>query len=62
MFNGTTLTLNSEVDQDTIWESDKNTRKHHTQESQEVSPSPSGDHMAASNRQDSIIKTNVNHK
>ena len=31
----------------TIWESDKNTRKHHTQESQEVSPFPAGAHKAA---------------
>ena len=45
---------------DTIWESYKNTRKHHTQESQEVSPFPVGDHKATRNRQDSIIKTNVN--
>ena len=28
-------------DQDTIWERDKNTRKHNMQESQEVSPFPS---------------------
>ena len=27
---------------DTIWESDKNTRKHHSQESQGVSPFPAG--------------------
>ena len=47
---------------DTIWESDKNTRKHHTQESQEVSPFPAGDHKAARNRYDSIIKTNKQHK
>ena len=40
---------------DTLWESDKNTRKHHTQESKEASPFPAGDHKAASNRQDSII-------
>ena len=33
--------------QDTVWESDKNTREHHTQESQEVSPFPAGDHKAA---------------
>ena len=26
--------------QDTVWESDKYTRKHHTQESQDVSPFP----------------------
>ena len=34
---------------DIIWESDKSTRKHHTQESQEVSPFPAGDHRAARN-------------
>ena len=39
---------------DTIWESDKNTRKHHTQESQEVSAYPAGDHKPARNRQDSM--------
>ena len=39
---------------DTIWESDKYTRKHHTQESQVVSPFPAGDHKAAMNRQDSM--------
>ena len=33
--------------QDTVRESDKNTRKHHIQESQEVSPFPAGDHKAA---------------
>ena len=47
---------------DTIWESDKNTRKHRIQESQEVSRFPAGDDKAARNRQDSIIKTNVKHK
>ena len=31
--------------QDTIWESDKNTRKNHTQEGQEVSLFPAGDHQ-----------------
>ena len=51
MFNGTNLTLSSDVDQDT--------RKHDTQESKEVSPFPAGDHKAARNRQDSIIKTNM---
>ena len=40
--------------QDTTWESDKNTRKHHIQESQEVSPFPAGDHKAAMNRQESM--------
>ena len=43
--------------QDTTWESDKNTRKHHTQESQEASPFPAGDHKAAMNRQDSTTDT-----
>ena len=38
--------------QDTIWESDKNTRKHHIQENQEVNPFPAGDHKAARNKQD----------
>ena len=47
---------------DTIWERDTNTRKHHTQESQEVSSFLAGDHKAAKNRQDSIIETNVKHK
>ena len=38
----------------------KNARKHHTQESQEVSPFPAGDHKAAMNRQDSM--TDMKHK
>ena len=46
--------------QDTTWESDKNTSKHHTQESQEASPFPAGDNMAAMNRQESM--TNTKHK
>ena len=36
--------------QDTIWESDKNTRKHHTHKMQEVSPFPVGD-LKASKKQ-----------
>ena len=44
--------------QDTICESDENTRKHHTQE---VSSFP-GDHKAARNRQDSIAKTKLKRK
>ena len=36
---------------DTAWESDKNTGKYHTQESQEVCPFPVGDHKAARNKQ-----------
>ena len=43
--------------QDTIWERDKNTRQHHTQESQEVSPFPAGIHKAAWNEQ-----TTMKHK
>ena len=37
----------------------QNTRKHRTQESQEII---SGDHKAARNRQISIIRTNEKHK
>ena len=48
--------------QDTIWESDKNTRKHHTQGSQEVSPFQAGNHKAVRNRQGSRIKTYMKHK
>ena len=40
-----------DLNQDTIWESDKNTRKHHIPESQKVSPFLEGDHKAARNRQ-----------
>ena len=40
--------------QDTTWESDKNTRKHHKQESQEVSPFSAGDHKAAMKKQESM--------
>ena len=39
----------------------KKTQENHTQESEEVSPFPAGDHKAAKNRQDSIIKTNMKH-
>ena len=37
----------------------RNTSKHHTQESQEVSPFAKGDHKASRNRQDRIRKTNM---
>ena len=47
--------------QDTIWESVTNTRKHHIQERQEVSPFPAGDHKAASNKHDSLTQ-NTNNK
>ena len=46
--------------QDTTWESDKSTIKHHTQESQEFIPFPAGDHKTAMNRQDSL--TNTKHR
>ena len=39
--------------QDTVWEGDTNTRKHHKQGSQEFSPFPIGDLKAARNRHDS---------
>ena len=42
-------------------ESDKNAWKHHTQESQEVSPFPGGDYKAARNRHDSVT-LNTNNK
>ena len=38
--------------QNTIWKSDKNTRKHHIPESEEVRLFPAGDQKAAINRQD----------
>ena len=37
----------------------QNTRKYHTQESQEVSTFPAGDHKAARNREDSILSHDV---
>ena len=37
---------------DTVWEGDINTRKHHIQRSQEVSPCPIGDHKTARKRHD----------
>ena len=36
--------------------------KHYTQESQDVSSFPAGDHKAVWNGQDSMIKTNVEHR
>ena len=38
--------------QEATLENDKNTRKHHFQESQDSSPFPAGNHKAAMNRQD----------
>ena len=45
-----------------IWESDTNTRKHNTQESQYVNPFPVGDHKTARIRQDNITKIKMKHK
>ena len=61
---GTTFIIYSQQskegkDQESIQSSITST---HTQESQEVSPFPAGDHKAARNRQDSITKTNMTHK
>ena len=44
----------------TIWETNKYTIKHYTQESQEVSPFPPDDHKAAMKRQENT--TNTKHK
>ena len=44
--------------QNTLWESDKSTRKLHIQKRLEVSPFPAGDHKAARHRQDRS-KTNT---
>ena len=38
------------LDQDTVWVSDKSTRKHHKQNSQEVSPFLRRDYTSAQNR------------
>ena len=43
--------------QHTMWESDKNIRKHHTQD---VSHFPAANHKALGNRQDIIIKQTFN--
>ena len=42
--------------QNTTWESDKNTNKHH-KESQEISTFPAGEHKAAMKRHKSMINT-----
>ena len=47
---------------DTTWESNKNTIKHHTQESQEVSPFPAGDRKATTNRQKIRQTQNTNNR
>ena len=52
----------SHLTQDTIWESDKNTIKPHTEERRVVSPFPAGDYEAARNGQDSMTQTKTKHK
>ena len=47
---------------DTMRESDESRRKHHIQESQEVSPFPAGDHKAARNRHGEKESQNTNKK
>ena len=42
------------LNQNTTWESDKNTIKYRIQESQEVSPFLAGDHKAAMNIQENM--------
>ena len=42
---------------DIKWESDKNTIKYPTQESQEANPFTAGDHKAAKNSQESVTDT-----
>ena len=48
--------------QETTWESGKNTRKHHTQESQEVSPFPAVDHKARQHDRHETQITKNTHK
>ena len=48
--------------QDTAWESDKSTRKHHIHESQEASLFPTDDHKTARNRHGCMAKTSINNK
>ena len=48
--------------QDTECESDKNTKKHYKQESQEVSPFQTGDHYTSINRHLLLKKTKTNNK
>ena len=43
--------------QDTTWESNKNTKKHITNKSQEVSPFTAGDYKAAINRRERMRNT-----
>ena len=45
--------------QDTNWESDKNTIKHHKQEPR-GQPFPAGDHMTAMNRRESMKTQDTN--
>ena len=51
-----------DMTQDIVWKSDKNTRRHHTHESQEISPFRAGDHKAARNTKYTTTKTTMKHK
>ena len=52
----------SHLTKDTTWESGKNTRNHHVQESQDVSCFPARVHKAILNRQDSMTDMNTKYK
>ena len=54
--------LVAHLTQDIKRESDKSTIKYHTQDRQEVSHFPAGDHKAAMNKQQSMTNTNINNK
>ena len=48
----------TQLTQDTTFESNKYTIKHHTQESQKVTLFPAGDHKGTMNRQKNMANTN----
>ena len=50
----------TDVDQDAFGKGTKH-KKHNTNDSQEISPSPAGDYKAASNRHDITTHTNLKH-
>ena len=55
-------TIKKHLTQDTICESDENARKHHIQDSKEISPFPTGKQDAARNRHGGMAKTHANNK
>ena len=56
-FHGAHLTLDSDVDRDTVGK----VTKHNTHDSQEVNPFPADDHKATKNRNDITTHTNMKH-